>query len=172
MLSRTLGRSPSGTGAGSAARPHGSPSGRLSRTRLLQPVLPRYPAPAAHLLAGFVRCRLSGVSDTRSKPSSQEDKINGHSKDAARRDEDHLVGFGFLTAAIWENRLDDRRIRYNTTFQRRYRDAEGNWRSTDSFGRADLLVLAKIADLAHTRIYELASADEAHPEGGADEEQA
>ena len=29
------------------------------------------------------------------------------------------------------------------------------WKSTQSFGRNDLLVLAKVADLAHTRIFQL-----------------
>ena len=29
------------------------------------------------------------------------------------------------------------------------------WKSTQSFGRNDLLVLAKVADLVHTRIFQL-----------------
>ena len=30
-----------------------------------------------------------------------------------------------------------------------------DWKSTTSFGREDLLLLAKVADLTHTRIHEL-----------------
>ena len=43
----------------------------------LRPVIPRHPAPATDSLAGFGRCRLSRVSDTRSKPLNQEASING-----------------------------------------------------------------------------------------------
>ncbi|MGE3309801.1 MAG: hypothetical protein AB7O66_07515, partial [Limisphaerales bacterium] len=42
-------------------------------------------------------------------------------------------------------------VRYNVTFSRSYRDAE-HWRSSDSFGRDDLLVVSKLADHAHTWI--------------------
>ena len=46
-------------------------------------------------------------------------------------------------------------IGFNVRFQRIYRDEEKGWRSTDSFGRDDLLVLAKVADQAHGRIVAL-----------------
>jgi hypothetical protein len=42
---------------------------------------------------------------------------------------------------------------------RLYRDGE-EWRSLESFGRDDLLVLAKVADLAHTWICEQARGEE------------
>jgi hypothetical protein len=45
--------------------------------------------------------------------------------------------------------------RFNVMFQRIYRDDEKGWRSTDSFGRDDLLVLAKVAEQAHGRIVAL-----------------
>ena len=47
------------------------------------------------------------------------------------------------------------RTRYNVTFSRIYRDADGQWKTTRSFGRNDLLVLAKVADRAHLHIFEL-----------------
>ena len=53
-----------------------------------------------------------------------------------------------IRAAIWANDTESG-TRYNVTFERSYRDGE-NWKSTHSFGRDDLLVLAKAADLAHT----------------------
>ena len=37
------------------------------------------------------------------------------------------------------------------------RDAAGQWKTTQSFGSGDLLVLAKVADRAHSRIFELQS---------------
>ena len=43
--------------------------------------------------------------------------------------------------------------------ERRYTDANDEWQSSKSFGRDELLVLAKAADLANSRVYELQSAD-------------
>ncbi len=64
------------------------------------------------------------------------------------------VRIGAVKAAIWENQAGER-TRYNVTFSKRYRDAEGQWKTTHSFGRKDLLVLAKVADQSHSRIVEL-----------------
>ncbi len=58
-----------------------------------------------------------------------------------------------IKAAIWKNE-NGKGARYNVTFQRLYKDGE-QWKSSESFGRDDLLVLAKVADLAHTRIFEM-----------------
>ncbi|MBL9128274.1 MAG: hypothetical protein JNL97_11525 [Verrucomicrobiales bacterium] len=57
---------------------------------------------------------------------------------------------GNIKAAVWRNE-NEGSVRFNVTFSRSYRDAE-HWRSTDAFGRDDLLVLAKLADQAHTWI--------------------
>jgi len=57
---------------------------------------------------------------------------------------------GNVKAAVWRNETEGG-IRFNVTFSRSYRDAE-HWRSTDSFGRDDLLVVSKLADQAHTWI--------------------
>jgi hypothetical protein len=64
------------------------------------------------------------------------------------------VRIGSVKAAIWRNETEGG-TRYNVTFQRIYRDDENRWRSTDSFGRDELLVLAKVADEAHDRIVAL-----------------
>ena len=40
------------------------------------------------------------------------------------------------------------------------RDAAGQWKTTQSFGSDDLLVLAKVADRAHSRIFELQRVDD------------
>ena len=64
------------------------------------------------------------------------------------------VSIGLQSASIFKNESEGR-VFYNVSFDRRYRDAEGNWKSTSSYGRDDLLALAKLADQAHTRVLEL-----------------
>lgn len=64
------------------------------------------------------------------------------------------VRIGAVRAAIWRNESDNG-ARFNVSLSRSYRDSEGNWKSTSSFRRDDLLVLAKAADQAHSRIFDL-----------------
>ncbi|MCB9842520.1 MAG: hypothetical protein H6812_04610 [Phycisphaeraceae bacterium] len=70
------------------------------------------------------------------------------------------VKIGLITAAIWANQTEKGTL-YNATIDRRYRDGNGDWKSSGSYGRDDLLTLAKVADLAHSKIVELAAADRA-----------
>jgi hypothetical protein len=63
----------------------------------------------------------------------------------------HEIRLGSVKAAILRNEHENG-VRYNTTFSRLYRD-EQSWKSSDSFGRDDLLVLGKVADLAHPWIF-------------------
>ena len=74
------------------------------------------------------------------------------------------VRVGAVKAAIWPNQTESGVVRYNVTFSRIYKDAEGNWKSTSSFGRDDLLVVAKVADMAHTKIFEVANGSAADPD--------
>ena len=62
----------------------------------------------------------------------------------------HEVRIGSIKAAIWKNETENG-VRYNVTLGRLYKDGD-QWKSTDSFGRDDLLVLAKVADQAHSWI--------------------
>ncbi len=71
---------------------------------------------------------------------------------ATQKPEAH-VRIGNIEAAIWKNE-NEGRTRYNVTFKRHYKDGDA-WKSTESFRRDDLLVLAKVADTAHTTILEL-----------------
>ena len=73
------------------------------------------------------------------------------------------VRIGRVKATIWKNGTEDAPrssrdapayVAYNVTFSRLYKDGD-QWKSTPSFGHNDLLTLAKVADLAHTRIYAL-----------------
>lgn len=66
---------------------------------------------------------------------------------------------GLITASIWERSSEKNGTFYAVTFERRYRDAEGNWHSSHSYDELDLLALAKLADLAHTRIIETRTAE-------------
>lgn len=66
---------------------------------------------------------------------------------------------GVVRAAIWRNDGENG-VWHNVTFERLYRDGE-EWKSSASFGRDDLLVLAKIADQAHTWIVETEGAERA-----------
>jgi hypothetical protein len=69
-----------------------------------------------------------------------------------------------IRANIWANRLESGGIIYNTTIDRLWREEdqvdagglvlkEGQWQHSESFGKDDLLLVAKVADLAHTWIY-------------------
>ena len=67
-------------------------------------------------------------------------------------------------ADIWANRLPSGDLAYNVTFDRLYREANqtdgqgevtktGEWKQSQSFGKDDLLLLAKLADQAHSEVY-------------------
>ncbi len=60
---------------------------------------------------------------------------------------------GRIKAAVWENEADQKKF-YNVTFARTYLDDARNYHDTDSFGRDDLPLVAKLADQAHTFIFE------------------
>ena len=64
------------------------------------------------------------------------------------------IRIGRVKATIWRNGTDEQ-PRHNVTFSRLYKDDAGDWKSTSSFGRNDLLLLAKVADLVHTRLFQL-----------------
>ncbi len=65
----------------------------------------------------------------------------------------HEVRLGRVKAAIWANETEHG-VRYGVTVSRVYKDRDGKWQTSDSFGRDELLVLAKVCDLAHSWICE------------------
>ena len=75
------------------------------------------------------------------------------------------IRIGRIKAAIWTNTAADGRIRHNVTLTRLYKTDEG-WRQTQSFGRDDLLVIAKVVDQAHARVLALQPAAEPPAETG------
>ena len=80
---------------------------------------------------------------------------------APRNQPVYEVRLGGIKAAIWQNQTEAG-VRYNVTFERLY-NQDGEWRSTGSFGRDDLLLLGKVADLAHTWIIEPETAEAGSP---------
>ena len=66
----------------------------------------------------------------------------------------HTVRYGAVRAAIWRNIVDNgnaSKPMYNVTFSRSYKDGDG-WKDSSGFGGDDLLLLAKVADEAHSWI--------------------
>lgn len=64
----------------------------------------------------------------------------------------HEFRLGKAKAVVWKNETDVG-VRYGVTFARIYLTAEG-WQTSASFGRDELMLVAKVADMAHTWIYQ------------------
>ena len=64
----------------------------------------------------------------------------------------HEVRLGRIKAAIWANETDNG-VRHNVTITRLYKDGD-EWKTSTSFGREELPLVAKVADLAHSWIYQ------------------
>lgn len=64
----------------------------------------------------------------------------------------HEIRFGHVKAAIWANEVEGF-TRHNVTLQRLYKDGD-DWKTSQSFGRDDLALVAKVADQAHTWIFQ------------------
>lgn len=64
----------------------------------------------------------------------------------------HEVRFGLIKAAVWRNQTKAG-DRYSVTFTRLFRNGD-RWSESSSYGRDDLPLVAKAADLAHTWIFE------------------
>jgi hypothetical protein len=59
----------------------------------------------------------------------------------------HEIRLGRVKAAVWDHSTD-KGTRCNVTFAKIYKDKDGHWQTTASFGREDLLPLAEVARLA------------------------
>lgn len=64
----------------------------------------------------------------------------------------HEIRLGRIKAAIWENDTQNG-TRHNVTLSRLYKDGE-QWKDSQSFGRDDLPLVAKVSDQAHSWIFE------------------
>lgn len=64
----------------------------------------------------------------------------------------HEVRLGKIKAAIWANETENG-IRHNVTITRLYKDGD-EWKTSTSFGRDELPLVGKVADLAHSWIFQ------------------
>ena len=75
-----------------------------------------------------------------------------------------VVRIGRVRGNIWANHTHVGLTVFNVTFDRLWKEddqvgdggevlKEGEWRQSPSFGRDDLLLVGKVADLCHTWIY-------------------
>ena len=60
------------------------------------------------------------------------------------------IRLGLIKASIWKNQTKSGE-RHNVTVVRLYKNGE-TWKESGHFGRDDLLLVAKVMDLAHTWI--------------------
>lgn len=85
---------------------------------------------------------------TKSAPTSAQASSGSRAKQPVK-----TFRLGRIKAAVWENETDQAAF-YNVTFARTYRDEAKQFHDTDSFGRDDLPLIAKVADQAHSFIFE------------------
>lgn len=64
----------------------------------------------------------------------------------------HELRLGRIRAAIWENDTENG-ARHRVTVTRIYKDGQ-QWKDSNSFGRDDLPLVAKLVDQAHSWIFE------------------
>lgn len=60
----------------------------------------------------------------------------------------HEIRLGVIKATIWDNGSH-----HDVVISRLYKDGDA-WKRADSFGRDDLPLVSKVADMAHTWIFE------------------
>ena len=65
----------------------------------------------------------------------------------------HEIRLGRIRAAVWLNDTENG-PRYNVQISRLYKDKQDKWKDSPSFGRDDLSLVAKVADLAMVWMYE------------------
>ena len=63
----------------------------------------------------------------------------------------HEVRHRQISAAIWKNQTE-KGVMYSVTIKKSYKDQDGNWHDTQSFGFDDLLTVSKAMYDAHSLI--------------------
>jgi hypothetical protein len=79
----------------------------------------------------------------------------------------HEVRLGKVKAAIWRNETDAG-PRYSVSIVRLFKVEGGDWESSTSFGRDELPLVSKVADMVHTWIYQQSERKEESPEPSRD----
>ena len=62
------------------------------------------------------------------------------------------IKLGRIRASIWANGSDGKNTWFNVSFARLYRDGD-EWKTTSSFGRDDLPLVSKAAEMAYAWIW-------------------
>ena len=100
-----------------------------------------------------------GTKNGPDKSAARGDTPHSEQADERPRDEKsgnkpvHEIRLGRIRAAVWLNDTENG-PRYNVQITRLYKDQKDKWRDSTSFGREDLPLVAKVADLAMVWIYE------------------
>ena len=64
----------------------------------------------------------------------------------------HEIKLGRIRASVWTNESENQESWFSVSITRVYRDGN-EWRTTTSFGRDDLPLVAKAADMAYAWIW-------------------
>ena len=89
------------------------------------------------------------MMDTKSKDTERRNVMsNSETKNQPVQE----IRMGLIKAVVWANQTKSNGIMHNVTLSRIYRDTNGDWQETQSLGRNDLLLAAKVLDAAHTFI--------------------
>lgn len=64
----------------------------------------------------------------------------------------HDIRLGRIRAAIWANENEQGQLWFAVTITRLYKD-NGQWKDTSNYGRDDLPIVAKVADMAYAWIW-------------------
>jgi len=67
----------------------------------------------------------------------------------------HEIRYGLIKACIWKN-VSKKGTHHSIVITRLFKNGD-QWKESSRFGRDDLLVLAKVADEAHSWIYSRAN---------------
>jgi hypothetical protein len=78
----------------------------------------------------------------------------------------HEIRLGRIKATIWANH-GETGTWYNVTLSRTYKDGD-EWKSSSSFGRDQLLTVAKVADLANSWIHDQSQSSASNGDGAHD----
>ncbi len=70
----------------------------------------------------------------------------------------HEIRMGRIRASVWGNETNNGTM-FNVTFSRLYKDDNDAWANSSSFGRDDLPLLAKVADRAHSWVFDSMNPD-------------
>ena len=93
-----------------------------------------------------------------------EPRKKGSSDEAPKQRPAHTIRYGRLKVTIWRNE-SDKGPWYSVVLTRSYQDAQGDWQRSSSFGRDDLLLVAKLCDQAHSWIHRQTAKDASSTNG-------